>query len=159
MTGVANVTSEVAFDALQAQFIERLHSHRATQILKYVWQNVCVCKAAIEIMQGNKKSMKDIERDMFTKFKKWASLLLDNKNEVAIGELPSYATEKMLLTTDVGEKAFYAQPKAGKSMWKKWLKVRKEIRDRDNHVIKKQLQGCRAVHCRLEPISVFFLIA
>mmetsp|Transcript_10848 Transcript_10848/g.23835 ORF Transcript_10848/g.23835 Transcript_10848/m.23835 type:complete len:99 (-) Transcript_10848:241-537(-) len=88
MTGVANVTSEVAFDALQTQFIERLHSHRATQILKNVWQNVCVCKAAVEITQGDKKSMKNIERDMFTKFKKWASLLLDGNVEVAIGELP-----------------------------------------------------------------------
>ena len=139
MTGVANVTSNVAFDELQTQFIERLHSHRATQILKYVWHNVCICKGAIEITQGDKKSMKDIERDMFTKFKKWASLLLDNKGEVVIGELPAYVTEKMLLTTDVGEKALYAHPKAGKSMWKKWLKCRKEIRDRDNHAIKKAI--------------------
>ena len=70
MTGVANVTSEVAFDALQTQFIERLHSHRATQMLKCVWQNDCVCKAAIEITQGDKKKLSDIEKDMLTKFKK-----------------------------------------------------------------------------------------
>ena len=119
MTGVANVTSEVAFDVLQTQFIARLHSHKATQILKNVWQHVCVCKAAIEITQGEKKSLNDIERDMFTKFKKWACLLLDDKIEVAIGELPAYVTEKMLLTTDVGEKKHYAPPKAGKSIWKR----------------------------------------
>ena len=114
MTGVANVTSEVAFDALQTQFIERLHSHRVTQI-----QNDCVCKAAIEITQGDKKKLSDIEKDIITKFKKWVSLILDDKDEVVIGELPAYLTEKMLLTTDVGEKIFYAQPKAGKSMWKR----------------------------------------
>ena len=139
MTGVANVISDVAFDELQTQFIERLHAHRASQMLKYVWQNVCICKGAIEITQGDKKSMKDIERAMFKKFKKWASLLLDNKGEVVIGELPAYVTERMLLTSDVGEKTLYAHPKAGKSMWKKWLKCRKEIRDRDNHAIKKAI--------------------
>ena len=57
--------------------------------------------------------MSDIERDIFTKFKKWASLILDDKDEVVIGGLPAYVTGKLLLTTDVGKKTFYAQPKSG----------------------------------------------
>ena len=47
----------------------------------------------------------------------------DNKDPVVIGKLPLYMTEKMLLTTDVGEKKFYSQPKAGESMWKRWLRI------------------------------------
>ena len=78
-------------------------------------------------MQGDKKSVIDIEREIFAKFKKWASLLLDKNVDVAIGALPTYVTEEMLLTTDVGEKNLYAQPSAGNSIWKRWLKVRKEI--------------------------------
>ena len=38
----------------------------------------------------------------------------------------------MLITTDVGEKNLYSHHKAaGESMWKRWLRVRREIRDRD----------------------------
>ena len=65
MTGVANVTSEVAFDALQAQFIERLHAPKCTQHLKSVWQNVCICKAAIEITMGNKQKLVDLQKDIY----------------------------------------------------------------------------------------------
>ena len=65
MTGVANVTSEVAFDALQAQFIERLHAPKSTQHLKSVWQNVCICKAAIEITIGNKQKLVDLQKDIY----------------------------------------------------------------------------------------------
>ena len=72
--------------------------------MKYVWRNVCVCKAAIVITQGDNKSMIDIEIEIFTKFKKWASLLFDKDVDFAIEALPAYVTEKMLLTTDVGGK-------------------------------------------------------
>ena len=58
----------------------------------------------IEITQGDKKSMIDIEREIFTKFKKWANLLLDKDVDVVIGALPAYVTERMMLTTDIGEK-------------------------------------------------------
>ena len=145
MTGVAKVTSEVAFDALQIQFLERLGSLKTTQVSKSAWQNVCVCKAAIEITAGDKKHMTDIKREMFIKYKKWVTLLIDNKDPVVIGKLPLYVTEKMLITIDVGEKKLYSHPKAGESMWKRWLRVRREIRDRDNHAIKKaiaRMPGC-----------------
>ena len=144
MTGVANVTSEVAFDALQAQFIERLHAPKCTQHLKSVWQNVCICKAAIEITMGNKQKLVDLQKDIYKKYKKWVSLLLE-PGMLAIGDLPGYVTENMMLSCDVGEKKFYIQPKAGVTLWKKWLKLRKEILNRDNHAIKKaiaKMPGC-----------------
>ena len=70
ITGVANVTSEVAFDALQAQFIQLLHTLKCIQHLKHVWQNVCICEAAIEITVGNKQKLVDLQKDLYKKYKK-----------------------------------------------------------------------------------------
>ena len=58
---------------------------------------------------------------------------------IVIENLPGYVTENMMLRCDVGEKKFYIQPKAGVTLWKKWLKLRKEILNRDNYAIKKIL--------------------
>ena len=81
MTGVAKVTSEVAFDALQIQFLERLGSLKmATQASKSAWQNVCICKAAIEVTVGDKKKLMDIKRKSVYEVQEvGATLLLDNK--------------------------------------------------------------------------------
>ena len=45
----------------------------------------------------------------------------------------------MLFTVDVGKKRPCTQPKDGQLMWKKWIKLRREIWDRDNHAIKKAI--------------------
>mmetsp|Transcript_18145 Transcript_18145/g.37908 ORF Transcript_18145/g.37908 Transcript_18145/m.37908 type:complete len:248 (-) Transcript_18145:484-1227(-) len=75
---------------------------------------------------------------MFKRYKKWTHLLFAPDNDIVIGELPEYVTKKMMLTSDVARK-MCSTPKAGPTMWKKWLKVRREIQDRDNHVIKKAI--------------------
>ena len=120
MTGVTNVTSEVAFDALQTHFIERLDAPKCKQVLKNVWQNICICKAANEIVtQGDKKRLEDIYMDIFSKYKKWVRLLIHDGSMITTS-VPAYVTEDMFLNADVHRRKKYSETKSpGMSMWKK----------------------------------------
>ena len=76
---------------------------------------MCICKAAIEITMGNKQKLVDLQKDIYKKYKKWVSLLLE-PGMLAIGDLPGYVTENMMLSCDVGEKKFCIRPKAGMTL-------------------------------------------
>ena len=45
---------------------------------KATWQNVCICKTAIEITAGEKQKADGIHQDMIVKYKKWVDLLLQD---------------------------------------------------------------------------------
>jgi len=95
----------------------------------------------MEITVDNKQKLLDIHNGMLKRYKKWTHLLLAPDSDIGIGELPEYITEKMMLISDVARKKLYSSPKACQTMWKKWLKVRREIRDWDNHAFKKAIAG------------------
>mmetsp|Transcript_27634 Transcript_27634/g.33594 ORF Transcript_27634/g.33594 Transcript_27634/m.33594 type:complete len:232 (+) Transcript_27634:123-818(+) len=138
MTGVANVTNDTSFDELQSQFIERLHATKCSAALKSVWQNVCVCKAGIEITLGDKQKAEQIHKSMIAKYMKWADLLLKTPDEVVTGEIPGYVTDAMMKTADVKGKKRYGEDD-GKKMWSKWHRLKKDILNRDNLAVKKAI--------------------
>ena len=141
MTGVANVTSHTTFDELQATFINWLHANRCTAALKAAWQNLCVCKAAIEITAGEKQKAADIHRDMFWKYMKWVEHLL-TPGSVVTEDTPEYVTEGMMKTVDVAGKKEYKGTADGKKMWSKWHRLRKDILNRDNIAVAKGTCNC-----------------
>lgn len=53
-----------------------------------------MCKATIEIQNGNKMKADDIHEDLIVKYKKWTVL---TPNGVIIGDLPGYVTAKMTM--------------------------------------------------------------
>ena len=92
MTGVAKINSATTFDEMQDQFIERLGVMKLTHKLKMAWHALCVCKAVIEISEGDKIRVQEIHEGMVVKYKKWACQLLQ-LDEVIGGELPAYVKE------------------------------------------------------------------
>jgi len=92
----------------------------------------------MEITVDNKQKLLDIHNGMLKRYKKWTHLLLAPDSDIVIGELPEYDTENDA-NLWCWRKNIYPSPKAGQIMWKKWLKVRREIQDRDNHAIKKAI--------------------
>ena len=108
MTGVAKVTGKTAFGELQKQFVAMLVGWYWGAVHKAAWQNICICKAAIEITAGDKPKANGIHQDMIVKYKKWVDLLL--QGGVVFGEIPEYVTENMMMTPDVkGKKKYKGQ--------------------------------------------------
>ena len=101
------------------------------------WHALFVCKATIEISEGDKIRVQEIHEGMVVKYKKWACQLLQ-LDEVVFGELPVYVKERFLITYDAKEKKF-DQVSHGKSLWKKWHRIKKDILNRDNNTVKKAI--------------------
>ena len=55
MTGITVVTSDKSLNSVKNLFIQGALSGIQNQAKKMAWVNLCICKAAIEIMNGDKK--------------------------------------------------------------------------------------------------------
>ena len=120
MTGLAVVTSPHAYAEIRRLFIEEYLSQEGTLSfnVKNAWQTLAVCKAAVEIASGNKRSSDEISADMPVKYQRWSSIICEEPEGCfSIDNLPSYINEQLFMTTDVkGTKPIEKTLAAGKKL-------------------------------------------
>ena len=136
MTGITVVTSDKSLDSVKNIFIWGPFSGTQNQAKKMAWVNLCVCKAAIKIINGDKKRKADIHQEMVERFLRWAKLIAEG--DIGIDNTPGYVTETMLMTKDAkNQKPIIERTlTGGKKLWDKWDKIKREITGSDNIAIK-----------------------
>ena len=86
------------------------------------WVNLCVCKATIKIINGDKKRKADKHQEMLERFLCWAKLIAEG--DIGIDNTPGYVTETMLMTKDAkNQKPIERTLTGGKKLWDKWPKT------------------------------------
>ena len=98
MTGVTMVTSDKSLSTVRELFIEEHLTGSINQAKKQAWTNLCTCKAAIEVVKGDKKKKQEIHTDMVEKYARWAVIA---SNDIGLDFTPDYVTEQMLMSKDM----------------------------------------------------------
>ena len=115
MTGVAVVTSPHACDQLRDIFIKEYLDESSFSV-KTAWQTLAMCKAAIEITSGDKRSTNKIHSDMIVKYQRWSNLICSDAETVLNLHNPPEYLQPALFMTDM--KLFMDQVIYGLYMYK-----------------------------------------
>ena len=135
MTGVTMVTSDKSLSTVRELFIEEHLTGSINQAKKQAWTNLCTCKAAIEVVKGDRKKKQAIYADMAEKYARWAALIASN--DIGLAFTPDYVTKQMLMTKDMkNQRPLEVGIDGGKKLWDKWLRIKREVTGSDNIAIK-----------------------
>ena len=140
MTGVAVVTSPHACDQLRDIFIKEYLDESSFSV-KTAWQTLAMCKAAIEITSGDKRSTNKIHSDMIVKYQRWSNLICSDAETVLnLHNPPEYLQPALFMTSDTkGTKEYPVDTTTGKKFWRKWGTVKRSILGVENVIIKKTI--------------------
>ena len=79
MTGLAVVNSPHAFQCIKNLFVENYltpeSSFKISHNIKLAWQSAAICRAAIEIIHGDKMPSKKIHTKMWEKYNAWVRVI------------------------------------------------------------------------------------
>ena len=143
MTGAAVVDSPHAYSQIRSLFIEQYLSARGLPSFtkKGAWQSLVVCKATVEITQGDKRSSEQIHDDMICHYERWAKVMCaEDDAGCMISTSPGYLTETMFMTVDVKENKAITRTRAfGKKFWRKWGLIKRSIINFENGIVKKTI--------------------
>lgn len=78
MKGVTVVTSDKSILKVRYLFIDGPLNGDQNQAKKKAWVNLCVWKAAVEIIKGEKKRKVDIYEEMQNRYERWENIISQN---------------------------------------------------------------------------------
>ena len=112
MTGTAPINSPFASQTLKDLYIEEYlqpkDDKKVPINIKNSWHHLAIAKAGLEISHSEKMASKDIHTIMVSKFKAWASLMVDESDaSIKTNSKPTYLDDLFFGTTDKKTKKRY----------------------------------------------------